>query len=424
MYQIDRGVTVLLIEQGLDASLIPYGTTDKPAQEVIEIVQSHNDTLEGLFAFVRGERKLTKNYICEIHQQITRHQSTVTARDGQGRLVERPMSHGRFKQWPNNPMIPGKGLHEYCPPEQVDSEMDRLVLLHEQHEAADVSPDVESAWLHHRFTQVHPFEDGNGRVARAIASLVLIRRGLFPLLVTRDERKAYLEALSEADRGNLSALVQLFAKAQRMCLRKALSVSEDVLAAHAAKERILAAAVEQLAERNRDLQSRQRNVIGFSGRLEEIAAHELGSLAREIDSQLKPVDPGFRAVQDSSYEGQVHWFRSQIIDIAKRFDYFADTRTYAAWQRLRIFESRQTSIVVSFHCLGTSFSGTMACVAFVEHRDITDAAGQFTRDGPYPAMPDIFQFTYLDNPEALEGQFRKWLSQTINFALEQWRKQL
>ncbi|MEW6747976.1 MAG: hypothetical protein AB1486_35110 [Planctomycetota bacterium] len=34
------------------------------------------------------------------------------------------------------------------------------------------------------------------------------------------------------------------------------------------------------------------------------------------------------------------------------------------------------------------------------------------------------KFTYLDNPEALERQFREWLSRTINLALEQWRKQL
>ena len=32
--------------------------------------------------------------------------------------------------------------------------------------------EIEATWLHHRFTQIHPFQDGNGRVARALASLV------------------------------------------------------------------------------------------------------------------------------------------------------------------------------------------------------------------------------------------------------------
>jgi Fic family protein len=47
----------------------------------------------------------------------------------------------------------------------VAAEMDKLVELHREHRAAGVAPEVESAWLHHRFTQIHPFQDGNGRVA-------------------------------------------------------------------------------------------------------------------------------------------------------------------------------------------------------------------------------------------------------------------
>jgi Fic family protein len=46
---------------------------------------------------------------------------------------------------------------------------------------------VQAAWLHHRFTQIHPFADGNGQVARAIASLVFIEAGWFPLILKRDE---------------------------------------------------------------------------------------------------------------------------------------------------------------------------------------------------------------------------------------------
>lgn len=52
----------------------------------------------------------------------------------------------------------------------------------------EVSPEVEAAWLHHRFTQIHPFQDGNGRIARLLASLVFIKAGWFPLVVTRDDR--------------------------------------------------------------------------------------------------------------------------------------------------------------------------------------------------------------------------------------------
>ena len=50
-----------------------------------------------------------------------------------------------------------------------------------------VPVEVEAAWLHHRFTQIHPYQDGNGRVARALASLLFIKAGWFPVVVTRDD---------------------------------------------------------------------------------------------------------------------------------------------------------------------------------------------------------------------------------------------
>ena len=45
--------------------------------------------------------------------------------------------------------------------------------LHRNHH--DVAPEVEAAWLHHRFTQIHPFQDGNGRIARALATLIFVK---------------------------------------------------------------------------------------------------------------------------------------------------------------------------------------------------------------------------------------------------------
>ncbi|NEO28856.1 MAG: Fic family protein [Symploca sp. SIO3C6] len=84
-----------------------------------------------------------------------------------------------------------------------------------QHREQKVPPEVEAAWLHHRFTQIHPFQDGNGRVARCLASLVFIQDGWFPLVLTRDNRADYIAALEQADHGNLSDLINLFSKSQK-----------------------------------------------------------------------------------------------------------------------------------------------------------------------------------------------------------------
>jgi len=77
--------------------------------------------------------------------------------------------------------------------------MDRLIAMHLEHDQQGVPPEIEAAWLRHRFSQIHPFQDGNGRVARALASLVFIKAGSFPLTVTGDDRNRYIGCLQIAD---------------------------------------------------------------------------------------------------------------------------------------------------------------------------------------------------------------------------------
>jgi len=61
---------------------------------------------------------------------------------------------------------------------------------------------VLSAWLHHRFIQIHPFQDGNGRVCRAIASLILIENTIPPVIIYKKNRLDYYAALRDANENN------------------------------------------------------------------------------------------------------------------------------------------------------------------------------------------------------------------------------
>lgn len=55
--------------------------------------------------------------------------------------------------------------------------------------------------LHTWLTHIHPFIDGNGRAARAVLNLELIRAGLPSVIIRRRDRTRYLEALAESDLG-------------------------------------------------------------------------------------------------------------------------------------------------------------------------------------------------------------------------------
>jgi Fic family protein len=75
--------------------------------------------------------------------------------------------------------------------------------MHNEHTAKNVPPDVEAAWLHHRFVQIHPFQVGNGRMSMALASLIYIKADYIPPVVTFATKNEYLDALDTADKGDL-----------------------------------------------------------------------------------------------------------------------------------------------------------------------------------------------------------------------------
>ena len=69
------------------------------------------------------------------------------------------------------------------------------------------------ARLHHRFEQIHPFLDGNGRTGRLVLNLILVRLGYPPVVIFTRQRDDYLRALCRADAGDVGALGEVIARA-------------------------------------------------------------------------------------------------------------------------------------------------------------------------------------------------------------------
>jgi len=70
---------------------------------------------------------------------------------------------------------------------------------------------VNAAWVHWAIARIHPFMDGNGRVARLWQDFVLLRRELTCAIIRPEDRRHYLDALGDADAGEFNPLVQLTA---------------------------------------------------------------------------------------------------------------------------------------------------------------------------------------------------------------------
>jgi len=417
LYQIDRGVTQTLIERGFQAEFLTHGSTNKATSYVINLLRDQQEALDGIFDFIKQQRPLTTSYIKELHAALVRSQDHTDAQDTMGNLFEIPLIKGDWKAQPNYPTKNGV-VFAYCPPEHVASEMDRLVEFHLQHLADGVAPEVEAAWLHHRFSQIHPFQDGNGRVCRAIASMVLVRAGLFPLVVTRDDKDKYLDALEAADSGKLGPLVELFAALQRTQFRKATALSENMLTTTIDVASIMSGLM-KTAEKSREAQEQElRKVFLHAEALESEIITYLETLVPSLQQVMLSVNPkGGKAFVNRSTEQTSHFYWGQIVENARKLDYFVDNSSYRAWITLNMIWNRQARLVFAYHGIGRPFSGSLICAPFFEIRDLSE--DNQTHLSVMPVTDEGFVFFYNEPLEQTKQRFITWREKVIAVALKQ-----
>ncbi len=143
-------------------------------------------------SMAEGKRKVTPETILEIHEVVTH-----------GILVDA----GRYRT--ANVRITGA---VNSPPAflKVPSLVAELAAR-----VQDSKDDVvtTAAKLHHGLVEIHPFADGNGRVARLMTNLYLMSRGYLPIALRKKDRMRYYEALRKADAGNVAPFIDFIARA-------------------------------------------------------------------------------------------------------------------------------------------------------------------------------------------------------------------
>lgn len=432
IYTLDRGVTEVLIERGLEEALIPRDASGQDPARVAAILRDHNASIDFLFDVVKGQRSLTTGFIKELHALLTRNQPISAAVDTLGRKVEVPLIRGAYKTLPDNPSRLDGVIHEYCPPEHVAAEMERLLALHAEHH--DVAAEVEASWLHHRFTQIHPFQDGNGRVARALATLVFVRSGWFPLVVrdVSDERARYMDALEAADHGDLAPLVAVMAAAQRRAFVQALGISSQVLK-HQRVDQVIAAARKQLEGREAARRQEWEKAKTTAAHLEEQAKRRLEAVADALRKETRAVRGDLRFKVDSSRDAKPDlrpdtpeprdWFRHQIVQTAKALGYYCNLSEYREWVRLSLRAESQAEILLSFHGTGHEYRGVLAVSACFFRREQTES-GDREITGLTPLMSEIFQINYAEPQSDVSARLSDCLEHVLVRGLETWRQGL
>jgi prophage maintenance system killer protein len=288
--------------------------------------------------------------------------------------------------------------------------MDRLLLMHAEHEKRTVPVEVEAAWLHHRFAQIHPFADGNGRVARAITSLVFIKDGWFPLVVKRDDRARYIEALEKADAGDLQPLVAMFVEAQRNALIQATEVAYDVRPITSPHDAVIAAR-DRLRQRGKLPLREWLAAKETANKMLEFGVQRLGQIAQELQQEIGSIGTGFGFRANGGISNGYDNSREIVV---QRAGHVANFGEYNALAQLTLTTGRTDNLVLSLHSIGPRYQGIIGVVAY------------FLPQGGEPVLikEGIFQINYEEQLGMAQTRFSAWLERVIVEGLSEWRKTL
>lgn len=196
----------------IEGNTLTYGQTEllllfgrvvgEAKMKDLEEMKAHNVCLKMMIAeAIEKEKPLTETFIRVLHKTMLREDYTVYRQLPGGVNTSYVVHAGCYKTRPNSVITPMGERFEYASTEETPALMADLIQWHNQAEADGKLTPVELAALfHYRYIRIHPFEDGNGRIARLLMNYILLRHD-YPMIVVRSKnKKTYLEALGKADK--------------------------------------------------------------------------------------------------------------------------------------------------------------------------------------------------------------------------------
>jgi Fic family protein len=200
---LTRGETLFFLQEGLTVE-------GKPFKDFLD-ARNHAQAIDYLHQVIKEARPITPGLIKEINALLLLGVTHTDAMTETGEKVKKPATPGQYKRLPNH-VLPADGtIHHYTEPLQVPDEMEKLCQWIQDHFATQHALMI-GAIAHYNLVRVHPFDDGNGRGARILMNLILIKKGYPPAIVKQEQRRRYLSSLNQADRGELAPFLTFMAQ--------------------------------------------------------------------------------------------------------------------------------------------------------------------------------------------------------------------
>jgi Fic family protein len=200
--KLSQGETEMFLMDGLTAK-------GKPFKDYLDL-RGHNDAIQFLLSLVKDKQEITESDIRSLHTILLAEPYTVPAVTPDGIFTTKMVAIGEYKSLPNHVKTPTGETHYYANPEETPAKMHDLIRWYRAEKVRGLMHPVEiAARFHHRFTDIHPFDDGNGRMSRLLTNLMLMQNGYPPIVIRIGERDDYLAALRSADRGDYDDFIAL-----------------------------------------------------------------------------------------------------------------------------------------------------------------------------------------------------------------------
>jgi len=186
--------TKLVLEEGVTIG-------GKPLKDHIE-ARNDAEAFDLMIELVNSKKKISQEIIQQIHEFVMKG------------ILKNP---GQYRT--ENVRITGAKIN---PPSYL-----KIVRLMDEYiqniEKLKLQTIKKAAYIHHEFVRIHPFIDGNGRVARLLTNFYLIKKGYSPIVIQKEDRKNYYKSLNKADNGDLSDFAVFIARAVNESLQYYLS---------------------------------------------------------------------------------------------------------------------------------------------------------------------------------------------------------
>jgi len=207
LYEANRGITFTIAKE---TTILSAEVADK-YEDMKKYFESQLKTYDMIIDFATNSTPINEAYLREIHKAVCEPQKSYNAytfSDGKRLSIQKDLHHGQYKDQPNHVMTTDNTIHSYAPVHETKPEMDRFVRELNSIDFKNAHPINQASYAHYAIVSIHPFSDGNGRVARILSSIFTYKSYYVPFLIFVEDKEDYYSTLSVADKHNYEPFIK------------------------------------------------------------------------------------------------------------------------------------------------------------------------------------------------------------------------